>query len=107
MAKRKPLVLVGGGMQQLAAGDTVDGTTLRGSRTFSNQTLATVGTTVTITVTGAAVGSPVVVSPRAALQAGLSLYGWVSAANTVSVSFDNRTLVNMSFTGTLDVAVIP
>ena len=48
-------------------------------------------TTGTVTVTGAEVGDVAVASPRAALEAGLSLYAYVSAADTVTVVGVNAT----------------
>jgi hypothetical protein len=45
----------------------------------------------TITVTGAAVGNPVIVVPPVALEAGLVFSGFVSAANTVTVRLENAT----------------
>ena len=44
-----------------------------------------------ITVTGAAVGDPVVVSPPAAIESGIVVTGYVSAANTVKVRAANVT----------------
>lgn len=43
--------------------------------------------TATTTVTGAAVGDAVMVNPRTALAAGMSLYYYVSATNTVTIAF--------------------
>lgn len=48
------------------------------------------GVTTTVTVTGAALGDHVDVSFSLDLQ-GVMLTGWVSAANTVSVRFQNET----------------
>ena len=48
------------------------------------------GVTTTVTVTGAALGDFVEVSFSLNLQ-GVTLTGWVSAANTVSVRFQNET----------------
>lgn len=45
----------------------------------------------TITVTGAAVGESVALAPPAALEAGLQVTGYVSAANTVKVRLSNVT----------------
>jgi hypothetical protein len=53
-------------------------------------TLAQTNSTLTVTVTGAADGDPVVVIPPAASVIGASCYtGWVSSANTVTVSYNN------------------
>jgi hypothetical protein len=56
-----------------------------------DQALTDTNTTSTITVTGAEVGDFAVVNPRAALAAGLSIYGYVSAADTVTVVVVNAT----------------
>lgn len=48
-------------------------------------------TTTTVTIAGAAVGDVALVSPSAALEAGLSLYAYVSAADTVTVVAVNAT----------------
>ncbi len=48
------------------------------------------GVTTTVTVTGAALGNFVEVSFSLDLQ-GITITGWVSAANTVSVRFQNET----------------
>lgn len=83
-----------------------DGTNLRmltwpvleGSATFNPASLAdAAGETTTVTVTGAAVGDYVEVAFSNALQ-GITVTGWVSATNTVSVRFQNES------GGTLDLA---
>lgn len=56
-----------------------------------DQALTDTNTTSTITVTGAEVGDFAVVNPRAALAAGLSIYAYVSAADTVTVVVVNAT----------------
>ena len=61
-----------------------------GSVTYDPPSLADgAGTTTTVTVTGAALGDLVVVSFSRDLQ-GITLTGWVSAADTVSVRFQNE-----------------
>jgi hypothetical protein len=46
----------------------------------------------TVTVPDAAIGDPVVVAPPAALEAGLAVTAFVSAANTVTVRLVNATV---------------
>lgn len=63
---------------------------LVGSATFDAASLADgVGATTTVTVTGAALGDYVLVSHGVDLQ-GISVTAYVSAANTVSVRFQNE-----------------
>lgn len=63
----------------------------RGSAVYDPASLADgAGVTTTMTVTGAALGDFVDVSFSLDLQ-GVALTGWVSAANTVSVRFQNET----------------
>lgn len=69
-----------------------------GSATYDPASLVDgAGATTTVTVTGAVVGDMVSVSFSQDLQ-GITLTGWVSAANTVSVRFQNES------GGTLDLA---
>ena len=82
---------------QFATGDAVqlakqgDGPSLTGTATYDPASLATGAvTTTTVTVTGATTGDLVVVSFSIPLG-GLHLCGWVSAADTVTVSFHNPT----------------
>lgn len=84
-------------MAQFATGDAVqlakqgDGPSLTGTVSFDPASLATGAvTTTTVTVTGATTGDLVVVSFSIPLG-GLHLCGWVSAADTVTVSFHNPT----------------
>ena len=71
---------------------------LVGTATYDPGSLADgVGATTTVTVTGAALGDICLVSFSLDLQ-GITLTSYVSAANTVSVRFQNET------TGTLDLA---
>jgi len=51
---------------------------------FPNITAGTTSTT-TVSVTGAAVGDAVVVNPDSVIEAGINIYGYVSAANTVTI----------------------
>lgn len=74
------------------------GAVLTGSATYDPASLADgVGATTTVTVTGAALGDYVTVSFSLDLQ-GILLTGYVSAANTVAVRFQNET------GGTIDLA---
>lgn len=69
-----------------------------GSATYNPPSLAdAAGTTTTVTVTGAALGDRVDVTFSLDLQ-GITVTGWISAANTVSVRFQNES------GGTLDLA---
>jgi hypothetical protein len=71
---------------------------LTGSATYDAASLADgVGATTTVTVTGAALGDYVLVSHGVDL-AGITVTGYVSAADTVSVRFQNES------GGTLDLA---
>jgi hypothetical protein len=62
----------------------------------------------TVTVTGAAIGDEVVVSPSLTLDARLSFYARVSATNTVTVSINNASASSATLTNptTWYVAVI-
>jgi hypothetical protein len=63
---------------------------LAGSATYDAANLVdAAGATTTVTVTGAALGDYVLVSHGVDLQ-GITVTGWVSAANTVSVRFQNE-----------------
>ncbi|MBZ9888133.1 right-handed parallel beta-helix repeat-containing protein [Mesorhizobium sp. BR1-1-3] len=70
---------------------TVDGNSrLEGTATFDPASLAdAAGVTTTVTVTGAALGDMAMASFSLALQ-GITVTAWVSAANTVSVRFQNE-----------------
>jgi hypothetical protein len=77
---------------------TLSGTELEGSATYDPPSLTTgTGATTTVTVTGAALGDYVTTSFSLDLQ-GITVTGYVSSANTVSVRFQNQT------GGTLDLA---
>lgn len=72
--------------------------TLYGTATYDPASLADgVGATTTVTVAGAAVGDSATATFSLDLQ-GITLTAWVSAANTVSVRFQNES------GGTLDLA---
>ena len=76
--------------------DNVNDTPCVGSATYDPASLVDgAGATTTVTVTGAALGDFAQASFSLDLQ-GITLTAWVSAANTVSVRFQNET------TGTLD-----
>jgi hypothetical protein len=72
--------------------EDIDGSNiLKGSATFNPADLADgAGETTTVTVTGAALGDYAQASFSLDLQ-GITLTAWVSAANTVSVRFQNET----------------
>jgi hypothetical protein len=80
------------------------------TNTVSNTitTLAAVTqTTLTVTVTGAAVGNAVIITPDANLDARISLFARVSAANTVTVTINNPSASAATLTtGTWRVTVI-
>lgn len=65
---------------------------LSGSKThdFGNITAVNTATT-TLTVTGATAGDAVIVTPSTALEAGIVVYGYVSAADTVTIVANNPT----------------
>ena len=72
-------------------GDIVGGRVITGSTTYDPGALADgAGVTTTVTVTGAALGNIAHASFGVDLQ-GVMLTAWVSAANTVSVRFQNET----------------
>lgn len=79
--------------------DAAFGSVLTGSKTFDAASLVdAAGATTTVTVTGAALGDFVTgVSLSVDLQ-GITVTAWVSAADTVSVRFQNES------GGTLDLA---
>lgn len=47
--------------------------------------------TTTTTVTGAAAGDTVLITPSTALEAGINVYGYVSAADTITIVANNST----------------
>lgn len=65
---------------------------LSGSKThdFGNITAVNTDTT-TLTITGAQTGDSVIVNPSTALEAGIVVYGYVSAADTVTIVANNPT----------------
>lgn len=81
-------------------------TALSGSAVYDPASLADgAGVTTTITVTGAALGNYAKASFSLDLQ-GVMLFAWVSAANTVSVRFQNETAGVLDLgSGTISVAV--
>lgn len=85
-------------LADMTAVRAVLGGILTGSAVYDAASLADgVGATTTITVTGAVLGDFVIVSHSVDL-AGITVTGYVSAADTVSVRFQNES------TGTLDLA---
>jgi hypothetical protein len=71
--------------------------TLRGTGTLGTaQILAGATATQNITVTGAVVGSEVAVGGPSTLEAGLLLYAYVSATNTVTLRVANNTAGNIT-----------
>ena len=63
---------------------------LAGSKTHDFASVASLNTqTTTLTVTGAQTGDNVVVNPSTALEAGLIVYAYVSAADTVTIVASN------------------
>lgn len=80
------------------AGKIAELTPLQGTATFDPPSLADgAGTTTTVTVAGAALGD-FASAAFSATTAGITVTAWVSAANTVSVRFQNES------GGTLDIA---
>jgi len=66
--------------------------TISASATLDFPSVASNGiASLTITVTGATAGNPVILGPPAAIEAGLTWSGYVSAANTVTVRVHNNT----------------
>jgi hypothetical protein len=83
-----------GGTFKLGSSGTVLSNIIKGSYTVAAGGLAITGgggtATLTVTVTGAALHATVLVSPEAALPAGVSIaYAYVSAAGTVKIGFVN------------------
>lgn len=80
---------------------------ITGSVTYNPVSLADgAGETTTLTVTGASLGDQVVASFSNDLQ-GIILHAWVSAANTVSVRFQNETGATVDLaSGTIRVRII-
>lgn len=67
-------------------------TELRGSVTYDPPSLADgAGVTTTLTITGAALGDYVDSISFSNDTQGVAIVGWVSAANTISISFQNKT----------------
>lgn len=65
---------------------------LAGSKVHDFGSITTINTaTTTLTVTGAQTGDTVIVNPSTALEAGLVVYGYVSAADTVTIVANNPT----------------
>lgn len=65
---------------------------LSSSKTHDFGSISTVSTaTTTQTVTGAAAGDTVLITPSTALEAGLVVYGYVSAADTITIVANNPT----------------
>jgi hypothetical protein len=82
---------------------------LVGSATYDAASLAdAAGATTTVTVTGAAVGDFVTAVSHGVALEGITVTGWVSAANTVSVRFQNESggVLDLA-SGTLRVRVSP
>src|SRR5205085_3036502 len=81
---------------------------LTGSATYDAASLADgVGATTTITVTGAVLGDFVIVSHSVDL-AGITVTGYVSATDTVSVRFQNESAGTLDLaSGTLRALVLP
>lgn len=87
--------------------DTAFGSVLTGAATYDPPSLADgAGATTTLTVTGAALGDFVTAVSFNKDLAGISVTGYVSAANTVSVRFQNESggLLDLA-SGTLAVRV--
>jgi hypothetical protein len=65
---------------------------LTGNTTFDFPNIGAVNTsTTTVTVTGAQTGDSVIVNPSTALEAGLVVYAYVSAGDTVTIVANNPT----------------
>ncbi len=65
---------------------------LSGSTTHDFASISAVSTaTTTVSITGAAAGDTVLVTPSTALEAGLVVYGYVSSTNTVTIVANNPT----------------
>lgn len=57
---------------------------------FGSLGSVTIGTT-TVTATGATIGDAVIVTPQTQIEIGISIYGYVSASNTVTIVATNAT----------------
>ena len=65
---------------------------LSGSKVHDFGSIGSIATaTTTTTVTGAAAGDTVLITPSTALEAGLVVYGYVSAADTITIVANNPT----------------
>ena len=65
---------------------------LSGSKVHDFGSIGSVATaTTTTTVTGAAAGDTVLITPSTALEAGIVVYGYVSAADTITIVANNPT----------------
>lgn len=95
---------------KLGAAGTVLASVIKNNVTVTDLTLFNYASTrqVTVTVPGATVNGTVLISPRAALPASLSIaWARVSAANTVTIAFTNTdTVLKAIGTITFDVTVI-
>lgn len=74
---------------QLAGVSAVAPLTTTATLNFASTANGAVATELTVTVTGAAVGDKVVLGPPSTLETGLIAFGYVSAANTVSIRLAN------------------
>ena len=72
--------------------NTLIATFLTGSITYDFPNIGAVATaTTTLTITNAAIGDSVLVTPSTTLEAGLVIYGYVSSANTITLVANNPT----------------
>lgn len=99
-----------GGSFKLGAGGTVLASVIKNNVSINDNTSFNYTSTrqITVTVTGATVNGTVLVSPRTALPAGLSIaWARVSASNTVTIAFTNTDTVLKSIGNIIfDVTVI-
>lgn len=74
---------------QIAGVGAVAPLTATATLNFASTATGAVATALTVTVTGAAVGDKVVLGAPSTLEAGLIAFGFVSAADTVSIRLAN------------------
>ncbi|MBW4422276.1 MAG: hypothetical protein KME13_24185 [Myxacorys californica WJT36-NPBG1] len=97
------------GTLKIGGGSTISRTLLAVSAALDTVSInPQSSTTITVTVTGAAVGDQVNVNPSSATpNTNIDVYGYVSAANTVTVvAYNRHTTTALAFVGNVRVSVV-